>query len=156
MEQKTQIHAEEGRQDLTIIRNFDLPVDLVFQAHNDAALLEQWMGTKVVQWNHKKHGYFQFETAHNGKVMFRANGCFHEVVPNEKIIRTFEMEGAPIGAQLEIITFEKTGENTSKLTLHIIFQSEKHRAEQLKIPFAYGINVAHNKLESIFNQNKKS
>jgi len=32
MEQKTKVNAEDGKQELTIIREFDLPMELVFKA----------------------------------------------------------------------------------------------------------------------------
>ncbi|HOZ84166.1 MAG TPA: SRPBCC domain-containing protein [Niabella sp.] len=149
MEQKTKIEALEGRQDLTITRTFDLSVELVYKAHQEAELVAQWMGTKVIQFECHNLGNYRFETEYNGNIVFAANGCFHQVVPNEKIIRTFEMEQACIGASLEILSFEKLTDSSSKLTMHIIYQSEQHRAEQLKMPFAYGLNMAHDKLQEI-------
>jgi uncharacterized protein YndB with AHSA1/START domain len=154
MEQKTKINAVEGRQDLTITREFDLPLELLFKAYAKPEIVEQWMGTKVMKMDNKKHGSYQFETTHDGNVVFSANGTIHDFVPNQKIIRTFEMDNAPIGVQLEFLKFEKLTEDTSKLNIHIIYQSEQHRAEQLKLPFAYGINMAHDKLQEIVNQLK--
>lgn len=152
MEQKTKIHAEDGKQDLTITREFDLPVELLFKAYSETEFVEQWMGTKVLKLENKNHGSYQFETSHDGKVVFKANGTIHEFVPNQKIIRTFEMESMPIGVQLEFLEFGKLTDDTSKLTIQIIYKSEKHRAEQLKLPFANGLNMAHDRLQEIFNQ----
>lgn len=149
MEYKTKVSAEEGKQDIIITREFDLSLELLFRAYTEAEFIEQWMGTKVLKLENKKHGSYQFETLHNGSVMFRANGTIHDVVQNQKIIRTFEMENAAIGVQLEFLQFEKTSDDTSKLTIQIIYQSVGHRAEQLKLPFAYGINMAHNQLQEI-------
>ena len=149
MEHKTKVNAEDGKQELFIIREFDLPLELLFKAYTEPELLEQWMGTKVVKLESKNHGAYQFETSHNGNVVFRANGTIHEVLPNQKIIRTFEMENMPIGVQLEFLEFEKLANNTSKLTMQIIYKSEKHRAEQLKLPFANGLNMAHDRLQEI-------
>lgn len=154
MEQKTKIVAEEGKQDLVITREFDLPLDLLFKAYSEPELVEQWMGTKVLKLDNKNHGSYQFETSHNGKVVFKANGTIHQFSLNQRIIRTFEMENMPIGVQLEFLDFEKLTDHTSKLTIQIIYKSEKHRAEQLKLPFAFGINMAHNKLQEIFNHLK--
>jgi uncharacterized protein YndB with AHSA1/START domain len=154
MEQKTKIQAEGGRQDLIITRVFELPVELLFKAYSEIELVEQWMGTKVVKLENRSHGSYQFETSHNGNVVFKANGTIHEVVSNQRIIRTFEMEGMPIGVQLEFLEFEKVSEDTSKLTIHIIYKSEKHRAEQLKLPFASGLNMAHDRLEEILTNSK--
>ncbi|UMY64829.1 MULTISPECIES: SRPBCC domain-containing protein [unclassified Flavobacterium] len=150
MEQKTKIDAEEGKQDLIITREFDLPVELVFKAYTEAKLIEQWMGTKVIKLENGRHGSYEFETSYNGQVVFKAHGTLHEVLPNRKITRTFEIENLPIGAQIEFLEFEKLTDHRSKLTIQIIYKSEKHRAEQLKLPFANGLNSAHNKLQEIF------
>ncbi len=154
MEQKTKITAEEGKQELIITRNFDLSLDLLFKAYSEPELVEQWMGTKVLKLENKNHGSFQFETSYNGNLVFKANGTIHQFIPNEKIIRTFEMENMPIGVQLEFLNFEKITDDTSKLTIQIIYKSEKHRAEQLKLPFAFGINKAHDKLQEIIHTSK--
>lgn len=154
MEQKTKINAEEGKQELTITREFDLPLELLFKAYQEPELVEQWMGTKVLKLENKKHGSYAFETSYQGNVVFRANGTIHEFIPDQKIIRTFEMENAEIGVQLEFLEFEKLTDNTSKLTMQIIYRSVEHRALQLKMPFEYGLNMAHNSLQEILSKLK--
>jgi len=149
MERKTKINVEDGKQELVITREFDLPLELLFKAYTEPELLEQWMGTKVIKLENKNHGSFQIETSYNGNVVFKANGTIHEFVPNQKIIRTFELENMPVGVQLEFLEFKKLTDDTSKLTMQIIYKSEKHRAEQLKLPFANGINMAHDRLQEI-------
>ena len=62
MEQKTKINAEDGKQDLIITREFDLPLELLFRAHAEPDIVEQVMGTKVLKLESKKHGSYQFET----------------------------------------------------------------------------------------------
>ena len=57
MERKTKIDAEDGRQDLTITREFDLPVELLFKAYAEPDLVAQWMGTKVLKLESRQHGY---------------------------------------------------------------------------------------------------
>ena len=149
MEQKTKINAEDGKQELVITREFDLPVELLFKAYSETELVEQWMGTKVIKLENKNHGSYRFETSYNGNVVFKANGTIHEVVLNQKIIRTFEMENMPVGIQLEFLEFEKLTEDTSKLTIQIIYKSAGHREQQLKLPFENGLNMAHNQLQEI-------
>ena len=41
--------------------------------------------------------------------------------PNQKIIRTFEMENMPMGVQLEYLEFEKLTDDYSRLTMQIIY-----------------------------------
>ncbi|MES2396373.1 MAG: SRPBCC domain-containing protein [Bacteroidota bacterium] len=155
MEQKTKINAEAGKQELLIIREFDLPLELLFRAYVEPGLVEQWMGTKVLKLENKKHGGWQFETSDaNGNIVFRANGVIHEFSPNHKITRTFEMENTPFAVQLEFLTFEKLTNDTSKLTMHIVYKSVALRDQMLQLPFAQGINMAHNRLEGILNKLK--
>ncbi len=155
MEQKTKVNAEDGKQDLIITREFDLPVELLFRAHAEPDIVEQVMGTKVLKLESKKHGSYQFETTDaKGNVVFKANGVIHEFSPNKKIIRTFEMENAPFGVQLEIYEFEKLTDGTSKLNIHTIYESAALRDQLLKLPFAQGLNMAHNRLQEIVSKLK--
>ena len=149
MEQKTKIEAPDGKQDVIITREFNLPVDLLYKAYSEAQFVEQWMGTKVLKLENKTHGSYEFETSYNGNVVFKAHGTIHEVIENQSIVRTFEMENMTIGVQLELLTFEAISDETSMLSIRIIYQSEKHRAEQMKLPFAYGLNMAHDTLEAL-------
>lgn len=107
MGQKTKITAEDGRQDMVITREFDLPLHLLFRAHIEPEIIEQWMGAKVVKFESKRHGGYRFEKADDkGNLVFQANGAIHEFIPDKKITRTFEMDNTPFGVQLEIYEFE--------------------------------------------------
>jgi uncharacterized protein YndB with AHSA1/START domain len=150
MIRKTNVDAQDGKQEILITREFDLPVELLFKAYIEPDLLEQWMGTKVLKLENKKHGGWQFETSDaQGNVVMRANGVIHEFIPNQKIIRTFEMENAPFDVQLEFLDFVKLTDDTSKLNLHMVFRSVARRDQLLQMPFAQGINMAHNLLQKI-------
>ncbi len=149
MERKTKISAEDGKQELTITREFDLPLELLFKAYVDAEIVEQWMGTKVLKLESKKHGGYQFETTDPKGNKHGFNGVIHEFVPNRKITRTFEMENAPFGVQLEFLEFEQLTGDTSKLTMHVIYKSVAVRDQLLQLPFAQGINMAHNRIQDI-------
>src|SRR5258705_12437999 len=160
MEEKTKINAEDGKQELVITREFDLPVELLFKAYAEPDLVEEWMSnpystTKMLKLESKKQGGYQFESKDaQGKVVLRANGTIHEFVPNQKITRTFEMENTPFGVQLEFLEFEQLTDGTSKLTMQIVYKSVALRDQMLKLPFAQGINMAHNRIQEILNKIK--
>lgn len=155
MELKTKINAEDGKQELVITRDFDLPVSLLFKAYIEPGIVEQWMGTKVLKLENKKHGGYQFETCDaKGNVVLQINGAIHEYIPNQKITRTFEMENSPFAVQLEFLEFEALTENTSKLTMQIVYKSNALRDQMLQLPFKQGINMAHNRLQEIVNKLK--
>ena len=154
MERKTKINAEDGKQELTTTREFDLPLELLFKAYEDAEIVEQWMGTKVQKLENKKHGSYRFETTDPKGNKYGFNGVIHEFNLNQKITRTFEFENTPFGVQLEILEFEQLTDDTSKLTIHTIFESVAQRDQMLQMPFAQGINMAHNRLQEIVNKLK--
>jgi uncharacterized protein YndB with AHSA1/START domain len=154
MERKTKINAEDGKQDLVITREFDLPLELLFKAYVEPEIVEQWMGTKVLKLENKKHGSYQFETTDPKGNKHGFNGTIHEFIPERKITRTFEMENAPFEVQLEFLEFEKLTDETSKLTMHVVYKSVALRDQMLQLPFAQGINMAHNRLQDILNKLK--
>jgi uncharacterized protein YndB with AHSA1/START domain len=155
MEQKTKIAAEDGKQEMVITREFDLPLELLFKAYVEPDLVEQWMTSKVVKLESKKNGSYQLEkTDDKGNVVFQANGVIHEFIPNRKITRTFEMGNTPFGVQLEIYEFEKLTDETSKLRMHVIYESGEQRDQVMKFAFAQGINWAHNQLQEIIGKLK--
>lgn len=154
MERKTKIEAEDGKQELLITREFELPLNLLFKAYVEPEIVAQWMGTKVIKLESKRLGAYQFETSDpmGNKHLF--SGTIHEFTPNQKITRTFEMENTPFPVQLEYLEFESLNENRSKLTMHVVYKSVAVRDQILQLPFAQGINMAHNRLQEIITQLK--
>lgn len=155
MEPKTKVNAEEGKHDLLITREFDLPLELLFKAYVEPEIIEQWMTSKVVRLESEKYGSFQLEkTDDKGNVVFQASGVIHEFIPNQQITRTFEMANTPFGVQLEVYQFQKITDDTSKLTMHVIYESVAQRDQVLQLPFTQGINWAHNRLQEIASKLK--
>ena len=155
MELRTKVNAEDGKQELVITREFDLPVELLFKAYEDPEIVEQWMTSKVIKLESKKNGSYQLEKADDkGNVVFQANGVIHEFIPDRKITRTFEMTNTPFGVQLEVYEFVKLTDDTSKLNMHVIYESVAQRDQVLQLPFAQGLNWAHNRLQEITSKLK--
>ncbi|MBS1510317.1 MAG: SRPBCC domain-containing protein [Bacteroidetes bacterium] len=154
MEYKTNVTAEEGKQEIFITREFDLPVDLLFRAYTDATIIEQWMGTKVLKLENHNQGGFLFETTDPKGNQYHFNGTIHAIATPQKIIRTFEFENMPFGVQLECLTFTAINEDSSKLVIHSIYESVAQRDQMLQLPFTQGINMAHNRLQQIAGQLK--
>lgn len=156
MERKTRVDAADGKQDLLITREFDLPLELLFKAYAEAEIVEQWMGTRVVKLENKKHGGYQFETTDAaGQIVFQASGVIHDFSLNRKITRTFEMENTAFPVQLEFLEFEKLGGAASLLNMQIVYKSVADRDQMLKLPFASGLNAAHDRLQTIAGKLKR-
>lgn len=155
MEPKTKVEAKDGQQELFITREFDLPLELLFQAYVEAEFLEQWMGTKVLKLESRKHGSYQFETTDPKGNRHGFHGVIHEFSPNEKITRTFEMENTPFCAQLEFLEFEKLTEATSRLRMHIVYRTTALRDQMVQFGMGPGVNMAHNRLQKVMSQVRK-
>ena len=155
MERKTKIHAEDNRQELTITRDFDLPLALLFKAYEEPGIVEQWMGTKVLKLENRKHGSYQFETTDPMGNKHGFNGTIHEFIPNRRITRTFEMENTPFPVQLEFLEFEELSAGNSRLVMKIVFKTPGDRDQLLKLPFAQGINMAHNRLQKVMSEDRE-
>lgn len=154
MERKTKIDAEDGKQELLITREFDLPLELLFRAYVEPEIVEQWMGTKVLKLENRKHGGYRFVTTDPKGNEHGFNGVIHEFISDQKITRTFEMEHTPFAVQLEFLEFERLTDDTSKLRMHIVYRSVAYRDQMLQLPFAQGINMAHNRLQDIVGKLK--
>jgi uncharacterized protein YndB with AHSA1/START domain len=157
MELKTRVNAEEGKQELMVSREFELPLELLFRAFTEPEIIGQWMGTKVLKLENQRHGGWQFETSDaKGNVVFRANGVIHEFVPNQKITRTFEMENTPFGVQLEFLEFQRLTDDTSQLNIQTLYRSVADRDKMLNIGIGMvkGVNWVHNRLQEIVGKMK--
>jgi uncharacterized protein YndB with AHSA1/START domain len=155
VERKTKVHAQDGRADFVITREFDLPIELLFRAHADPDLFVQWMShewgtTHALKWEFVQHGGWHFHTIDaEGKVLFAASGTFHGLIENQKIIRTFEMDPSTFDVQLEFLEFDRLDADTSRLTMQSVFRSIELRDQLLKLPFEFGLNMAHNRLQQV-------
>jgi hypothetical protein len=52
------------------------------------------------------------------------------------------------------LEFETLTEESSRLRMHIVYKSVALRDQILQLPFAQGINMAHNRLQDIVNKLK--
>lgn len=152
MKQKTNVVAEDNRQELVVTREFELPVEWLFKAYVEPQIIAQWMGTEVIKLDNRRHGSYQFETTDPYGNKHRFNGTIHNLIPNRTIIRTFEMEQTPYPVQLEFLEFESLTAGTSMLTMKMVFKSVADRDNILKLPFGQGINMAHNRLQQVVNK----
>ncbi|MBI1221039.1 MAG: ATPase [Bacteroidetes bacterium] len=150
MEQKTKVSAAPNDKGIEILREFELPVEALFQAFEDPEIFAQWMATEVLHMENRKYGSYSFQTKNpQGEIAFRVEGIYHTFLKNQQIIRTFEMIPSSFGVQLEHLLFQGIDNQHSRLRMQSIFQSSEQRDQLLKLPFAFGLNLAHHRLQKI-------
>jgi uncharacterized protein YndB with AHSA1/START domain len=146
----TTVVAEPGRQELTITREFDAPRDLVFKAFVDPKLYVQWllgpkqMGLemKLERFEPRTGGSWRYIHRDEKGNEFGFHGSYHEVLPPERLIDTFEFEGLPEKGHvsLETVRFEELPNDRTRLTIHSVFQSVADRDGMIQSGMEEGIN----------------
>ncbi len=152
---KTTVNVEPGKQELFIIREFEAPRELVFKAFSDPNLLAQWLSpcgmTISVEKLEPQGGSWRFiHSTPDGKA-FGFHGVMHEVLPPERIIRTFEYEGLPEKGHviLETLRMEPLPNNRTRVTIQSVFQSVADRDGMVASGVENGTAEAHQLLDDL-------
>lgn len=155
MANQTEIIAEDGKQELFIIREFEAPRELVFRAYTEADLYEQWVGPDDLEMTVEKMeayagGSYRFLHTRGGHV-YAFHGVYHEVLAPERIIGTFEFDGLPETGHVIMGTtkFEDLGGGRSRLVHQSVFQSVQDRDGMLQSGMERGVNDGYVKLDSL-------
>ncbi len=157
----TKIVAEPAKQELIVTREFDAPRELVFRAFTDPDLYVQWIGprrltTRLELFEPRNGGSWRYiQTDQNGNT-FAFHGVYHEVLPPERIIGTFEFEGLPETGHvlLQTARFEELPENRTRLTAHSVFQSMEDRDGMMQADMEKGVKESYERLEELLEKLK--
>ncbi|MGC4100092.1 SRPBCC family protein [Ferruginibacter sp.] len=153
---KTTVIAEPCKQELFIIREFDAPRELVFQANTDPELFVQWMGPKQLTmdlhfFNAVDGGGYHYTSKDLAGNEYAFRGVYHEVVAPERMIGTFEFLGLPEKGHVEFDTsrFEALPGDRTRLTIHAIYQSVQDRDMMIKSGMEGGITEGFIRLDAL-------
>ena len=156
---KTTIIVEPGKFELSIVREFEAPRELVFKAFCDPALLVQWLGPSKMTMEIEKYdcvsgGSYRFISCDQNNMKYGFNGVMHEVTAPERIIRTFEFEGLPERGHvsLETATFEVLPGARTKLVIHSVFKSVEDRDGMVMAGMERGVVEGHDRLDTLLTK----
>jgi uncharacterized protein YndB with AHSA1/START domain len=127
----TEFVIEPGRQDIVMTRVFDAPRDAVFKAVTDPDLIPRWWGprrltTEVDRMDVRPGGLWRFLNRDADGNAYGFKGVYHDIVAPERVVQTFEFEGAPGHVALETLTLEEVDGRTHYLA-QSVFQSVEDR-----------------------------
>jgi uncharacterized protein YndB with AHSA1/START domain len=153
---KTEIIAVQGKQELFIIREFDAPRDLVFKAFSDKDILVKWIGPRELKTRYEKFepyagGSYRYLQSFPGGMEFGYHGVCHEHTSPERVINTFEFEGLPEKGHvvLETARFEELPNSRTRVTVQSVFQSVMDRDAMIQAGMERGVLDSHIKLDEI-------
>ncbi|KRC60991.1 polyketide cyclase [Agromyces sp. Root81] len=148
------ITAPEGVPFIDIEREFDVPVEALFNAHRDPELVKQWLGPngyemKIERWDFVPQGGYRYLHTDAGGDTYAFNGTFHNVRENEFAIQTFEFEGYPDVVAIESIAFEDLGGGRSRLLIHSTYPSLEARDGMVQSNMELGVREGYERLEGL-------
>lgn len=128
---ETSFVAEPGSHDVTSSAVIDAPLDAVYRAYVDPELFVRWWGpaeltSKIERWEPETGGSWRVVHVDPDGNEYGFRGVYHDVVPAERIVMTFEFEGMPGHVALETHTFEAV-EGGTRVTQHAVYQSVADR-----------------------------
>lgn len=114
----TEIVVEPGRQDIVVTRVFDAPRDVVSRAYTDPNLIPSWWGPRryaaeVERMNLTPGGRWRIVNREtDGTAFASSEGVHHDIVADERIVRTVEFSRMAGHVQLHTDTFVDFGAKT--------------------------------------------
>ena|ERR1700733_3238949 len=144
--------------EIVVIRAFDAPRSLVFDAYTKPELVRRWLlgpdgwSMPVCEIDLRAGGKYRYvwkndETGHE----MGMGGVYREIIPQERIVATEKFDEAwyPGEAVGTIVLTERAGKTT--LTQTILYDSRETRDAVLKSPMQSGLAASYDRLENFLS-----
>lgn len=151
----TKISAPAGVPFIDIEREFAAPRALVYRAYSDPELLKQWLGPRkyvmeVEVWEPRDGGRWRF-IHRDDENTYGFHGVFHGPQTEERMLQTFEFEGAPGHVSLEALEFiERDG--WTLVRNHAVYQSIEARNAMIESGMEEGMNDGFDRLDELLER----
>ena len=155
----TTISAPPDTPFIEVTRDFDATAEQLFRVSTDPELVTQWLGPREVemqiqQYDVRPGGSYRYLHLDPSGTEHAFRGVFHTVVPNERIIQTFEWEGAPGQVSLDDATYEPI-EGGVRLRTRSVFPSVQVRDEMIAYGMEHGLRDSMDRLSELAAQKPK-
>jgi uncharacterized protein YndB with AHSA1/START domain len=147
------ITAEPGVPYIDMTREFDAPRDVLFRAHTDPDLLVQWLGPRrltmiIDEYDVRDGGKWRYIHRDADGTEYGFHGVFHGTPSPDRIVQTFEFEGAPGHVSLDALTLEERDGRTF-LQAHSVFQTVEARDAMITAGMESGIQDGYQRLDEL-------
>jgi uncharacterized protein YndB with AHSA1/START domain len=151
---KLQITTPSDRE-LAMIRSFDAPRGLVWDAWTKPELLKQWLGVRggwtfaVCEVDLKVGGKYRYVWRGPSGAEMGMGGVFREVVKPERLVATEKFDESWYeGDAMDTTTFVERGGKTT-VTTTVRYASKAVRDAVLKSPMESGVAESYDKLDEV-------
>jgi uncharacterized protein YndB with AHSA1/START domain len=138
--------------EIRIERTFNAPRERVWRAMTDPALVAQWWGRGnrlvIVRDEIERGGHWRYEE-HSADGVHGFEGRYREVVPMERVTRTFEWDGMPGYVIVERATLEDTGDGRTRLVVVSLFHTTEERDGFMASGMEGGLNESYAALDRL-------
>lgn len=138
--------------EVRVERVFDAPRDRVWKAMTDPALVAQWWGRGnrlVIERDEVERGGRWRYVEHSAHGVHGFEGRYREVVPPERVVRTFEWDGMPGHVAVETATLEELGDGRTRLVSVSLFHTTAERDGMLHSGMEGGVNESYAALDRV-------
>lgn len=150
------IHKTNDR-GMHVERVFDAPRERVWAAYTEPALIAQWWGrgnrTVVERLEFHKGGhwrYVEYAPQPGGEQVNGFEGRYREIVPLERIVRTFEWDGMPGYVIIESTAFVDVGDGRTRIVQDLQCFTPEERDGMMMSGMEPGMNKSYEALDRLF------
>jgi uncharacterized protein YndB with AHSA1/START domain len=139
--------------EVVMIRVFDAPCNLVFDAMNKPELLKRWLlgppgwSMTVCEVDLKVGGAFRHVWRREDGTEMSMGGVYREITPPERIVRTEKFDDYPGESLCTLLLTEKAGRTT--LTLTVLYPSKEARDATLASGMKEGVAASYDRLAGV-------
>lgn len=145
-----------GELEIAIMRVFDAPRNLIFDALTKPELVKSWLlgppgwSMPVCEIDLKVDGTYHYEWLNDSDgERFGMSGTFREIGPNERLVHTERFEGAGMPGESLVTTVltEKDGQTTLSVTVR--YESREARDAMLASGMEQGAAASYDRLDEM-------
>lgn len=133
-------------------RIFEASPARIWQAITDPELVAQWWGrgnTVVIErMEVVRGGHWRF-VEHSPDGAHGFEGRYREVVPEVRVVNTFEWDGMPGHVVVQTMTLEDLGDGRTRLTTTSLFHTSQERDGMLHSGMAQGMSESYSALDRV-------
>jgi uncharacterized protein YndB with AHSA1/START domain len=135
-------------------REFDAPVEALWNAHRDPELVRQWLGPRgyemdIERWDFTTDGGYRYVHRNPEGTEFGFRGTFHTIRENDVAIQTFEFEGAPDEVAIEFMHFVDLGDGRCRLEGRSVGRTVEGRDMMVESGMEKGMAQGYERLEEL-------
>ena len=124
----------------------------MWRAFTDPGLVARWWGRGnrlvVERMEVERGGRWRF-VEHGPEGVHGYEGRFREVAPPERLVQTFEWDGAPGYVAVETVTFDDLGDGRTRVVTVTLFHTAEERDGMLRSGAERGVNQSHAALDGL-------